>query len=158
MKIQQLKKRVWKVWTTINSYCGELTSSPDDYVREIKEFGDRRYKKTWEAAYARLSAIAIHRGTLDAYSLILYTLNFTPEHPDYDYRDQILDEFMMIPDALDLIKMGLEQIFTSSDFTADEQREASHNGFFELLAGRKDQLRGTSIPVRAIGPLTGINA
>ncbi|WP_250565061.1 hypothetical protein [Adonisia turfae] len=127
-------------------------------MAEIKAFGDRRYKKTWIKALARLEATLYYRYCLDACNLILYDLNFTPDHPDYEYRHEILDEFLMYPDGLDLIKQGLEQIFMSTDFTADEQQEAGQNGFFELLAGRKEQLRGAGIPVGSVRQLTGVNA
>ncbi|HAG81634.1 MAG TPA: hypothetical protein DCL61_10805 [Cyanobacteria bacterium UBA12227] len=69
-------------------------------------------------------------GLLDAYDLLLYTFNFTPDCWDYEYRHQIFDEFLMLPEALEIIKTGLEQLF-SIDFT-QEQRESAH-GFFELL-------------------------
>ena len=158
MKMQQLKKRVWKSWSKLNSFKGKLTGSLDDHVREVRLFGDRRYKKTWIAALARFEATLHYKGTLDPWTLIVHGFNFTQDRWDYEYRNEILDEFLMYEDGLDIIKAGLEQIFTSTDFTADEQQEARNNGFFELLEGREKQLRGTGVPVGSIGQLAGANA
>lgn len=158
MKMQLLKKKVRRRWEQVNSYLGKLTASESAYIKEIKAFGDRRYKKTWIAALCRLEAISIYEGCLDAWQLIIHDLNIGPNHSLYEYRHEILDEFLAYSDAMNMIKMGLEQVFASSDFTADEQREARNNGFFELLEGRKEQLRGTSIPIGSIGQFAGTNA
>ena len=139
MKMQVLKKRAWETWVKLNSFKGELTSTVDAYVKEIKAFGDRRYKKTWVKALARLRAIYHYQSTLDAWALIVNGFNFTPERWDYEIRNEILDEFLMYEDGLDIIRCGLEQIFASSEFSAEEQRETRCNGFFELLAGRESK-------------------
>ena len=157
MKMKQLKKRVWKSWSKLNSFKGKLTGSLDDYVREVRLFGDRRYKKTWIAALARFEATLHYKGTLDPWTLIVHGFNFTQDRWDYEYRNEILDEFLMYEDGLDIIKAGLEQIFTSTDFTADEQQETSRNGFFELLAGREGQHPGLSLSVGSIRQLAGTN-
>ncbi|MGB7444124.1 MAG: hypothetical protein WA919_23915 [Coleofasciculaceae cyanobacterium] len=57
---------------------------------------------------------------------------------DYELRYQILEEFLTIPGAFELIEMGLEQLF-SSNFTQQQRKRAS--GFFELVA---EQSRATS--------------
>ena len=157
MKMQALKQRVWKIWSKLNSFRGELVAVPQSYVAEIKSFGDRRYKKTWVKALARLQAIYLHRNCLDAWMLITENFNFTSDRWDYEFRYEILDEFLQYSDGLELIKTGLEQIFTSTDFTADEQQETSRNGFFELLAGREGQHPGLSLSVGSIRQLAGTN-
>ena len=158
MKMQVLKKRVKHIWEVLNTYRGAVTAPESAYITEIKSYGDRRYKKTWVAALARLEAALSYEGCIDSYSLILYDFNFTPDRVDYEYRHQILDEFLMYPDGLDLIKQGLEQIFASTTFTATEQQETRRNGFFELLGERETQSRGTSIPTGAIRQLEGAYA
>ena len=146
MKLLELKKRVWDVWVKLNSWKGELTSSPESYVAEIKSFGDRRYKKTWVKALARFKATRIHRNCLDAWTLISISFNYTPDCWDYEYRHEILDEFLTYSDGLELLKVGLEQIFASNDdFSPQEQKEASENGFFELVAEREGDPRRLSL-------------
>lgn len=141
--MQELKKRVRHFWEVLNTYRGAMTASEKAYIAEIKSYGDRRYKKTWEAVFVRLEAKLSYEACLDSYSLILYDFNFTPDHRDYEYRHQIFDEFLMYPDALDFIKQGLEQIFGTSDFTDEEKEEIRQNGFFKLL---EDGLTTLHIP------------
>ena len=133
MKMQAIKKRVRHLWEVLNTHRGAITASESAYIAEIKSYGDRRYKKTWVAAFVRLEATLSYEGCLDSYSLILYDFNFTPDHRDYEYRHQIFDEFLMYPDGLYFIQQGLEQIFGSSIFTAEEKQEIRQNGFFKLL-------------------------
>ncbi|MEM6256662.1 MAG: hypothetical protein AAF821_27485 [Cyanobacteria bacterium P01_D01_bin.156] len=139
MKLPALKQRVWNTWKTLNSWKGELTSPPDSFVTEVKGFGDRRYKQTWIRALARFEAIATYESCLDAWALILINFNFTPERWDYEYRYEILDEFLTYPDGLELIREGLEQLF-SSDFTPEERGQA--HGFYSLVAGESGRAGG----------------
>jgi hypothetical protein len=141
MKLPELKKKVWTLWTKLNSWKGELTSSPESFVAEMKGIGDRRYKQTWITALCRFEATMIHRNCLDAWTLIAYSFNYTPERWDYEFRHEILDEFLTYPDGLELIKVGLEQIFASSDFSPQEQQETTENGFFELVGERAEKFR-----------------
>jgi hypothetical protein len=133
MKLPELKKRVWQTWVILNSWKGELTSPPESYVSEIKSLGDRRFIATWIKALARLEAMFTYESCLDGWALIAISFNFTPSHSNYEYRHEILDEFLMYPDGLEMIRAGLEQLF-SSDFSPQEREDA--NGFFKLLEER----------------------
>ncbi|NEP61210.1 MAG: hypothetical protein F6K31_30240 [Symploca sp. SIO2G7] len=147
MKLPELKKRVWRTWCHINSWKGELTSPPESYVAEVKGFGDRRYKKTWIKALARFEAMFTYETCLDAWALISISFNFTPGHRNYEYRHEILDEFLMYPDGLEMIKDGLEQVFSTD--CSPQERENAH-GFFKLLEERESEHRG-------IGSAVGFN-
>ena len=155
MKLQLLKKMVRRRWESLHSFQGKLLATEAAYVSDIKSFGDRRYKATWEAAYCRLRAQNIYEGTLDSYAFITHAFNAQPEDRDYEYRDRIFEEFLLYPDGLDLIKQGLEQIFATSP---DEQTEIRSNGFFELLARREIELRGTGVTVGPVRELAGTSA
>jgi len=137
MKLPRLKKAAYEHWLAINR-CEHAISAQDfkDDIR--KNFGDLRRKNVWERALARCYAHYVTINCLDAWSLILYTLNFTPASEYYELRHLILDEFLMFSGGLDLIKMGLEQLHAS--FTAQEREEAY--GFFELVA--EQQHRGSA--------------
>ena len=130
MKLQELKEKVYECWTDLNTFKGVL-AQPENFIPEMQTFGDLRRKDTWVKALARFRATFAYRSCLDAWSLILYTFNFTPDYWDYEYRHAIFEEFLMYSDGIDLIKLGLEQLY-SVDFTQKDREEA--HGFFELVA------------------------
>jgi hypothetical protein len=146
MKLAELKKRVWCAWESLNTWKDGVVIQPENFDEEVKRFGDRRYKETWVKALARFKAITIHRSCLDAWTLITISFNYTPNRWDYEYRYEILDEFLQYPDGLELIKTGLEQIFASDDFSPQEQKETRENGFFRLVEDRAGNDRGLSLP------------
>lgn len=137
MKLPELKKKVWALWTKLNSWKGELTSSPESFVAEMKRIGDRRYKQTWITALCRFEAMLSYEACLDSWALLTISFNFTPDRWDYEYRHQILDEFLMYPDGLEIIRTGLEQLY-SNDYA--EERENA-DGFFRLVAEREGRDR-----------------
>ncbi|NEQ51433.1 MAG: hypothetical protein F6K11_15045 [Leptolyngbya sp. SIO3F4] len=141
MKLPELKKRVWNAWTRFNQASGVVTQ-PKNYVHDVKQFGDRRYKVTWIKALAHFSAQASYESCLDAYMLVLNSFNFTPDRWDYEYRHEILDAFLMYPNGLELIKTGLEQLL---ELTPQEQDEA--HGFFELVEERGTQPGRDRLPI-----------
>ena len=58
---------------------------------------------------------------MDAYTLIIQHFNFTEDNWEYEFRYQILDEFLCLPGALEALRTGFEQLFGSdSDFTKQE--------------------------------------
>jgi hypothetical protein len=137
VKLNRLRQKVYENWSEINhSKRAIATKDFKDDVR--KNFGDLRRKDTWSKALARYYAHTANIMCLDAWSLILYTLNFTPDSEYYEFRHLILDEFLMFPDGLDLIRMGLEQL--QANFDSNERKEA--HGFFELVA--EQQQRGSA--------------
>lgn len=151
MKLNELKQRVHEAWEELNTWKGGVVMQPENFKPEIRTYGDLRRKDTWSKALARLRALNSWKGCLDAYSLILYDFNFTPDQWDYEFRHQILEEFLYIPGALDLIKLGLEQLY-SADFTPKEREEA--HGFFELVA---EQQARRGLPINDIRRLAGVS-
>ena len=154
MKMDELKTRVHDSWKRY-LWFEEAISQPDGFKADIrKEFGDLRCKSTWEKALARYRGLNAQIGLLDASSLILHALNFTPERWDYEYRHSIFDEFMLLPDGLDLIRAGLEELY-SADYTAQEREKA--NGFFSLVQEQSSSGRLNGESARLIGCLPGVN-
>ena len=143
MKLPELKERVREVWDCLNDWRGQVIQ-PENFGPEIRRFGDKRFKSTWIKALAYFESAFFYGANLDAYMLILNDFNFTPDRWDYEYRHEIFDAFLMYPNGLDLIKMGLEQLF-SSDFTPEERAEA--NGFFGLVEERSGEPGRDCLPV-----------
>ncbi|MBE9070356.1 hypothetical protein IQ260_27305 [Leptolyngbya cf. ectocarpi LEGE 11479] len=151
MKLPELKQKVWKAWSFLNEWKGQVLQ-PENYTSEIKRFGDRRYKKTWVKALAYFKAVSAYENCLDAYMLILHTFNFTPDRWDYEYRHEILDAFLMYPDGMEIIKQGLEQLF-SKDFSPQEREEA--DGFYSLVEEREEDVGTVRITARSPRRLPG---
>jgi hypothetical protein len=152
MKLPQLKEKVFEAWEFLSGYRGCVVL-PENFKPEVRrEFGDLRRKDTWIRALARYEALNAFHDCLDAYHLVLHALNFTSDRWDYDYRHLIFDEFLMIPGALDLIKLGFEQLLSVS-FT-DQDREEAH-GFFELVAEQQGRV---GLPVEFAGRLPTAHA
>lgn len=151
MKLPELKQRVYEAWEFLSGYRGSVLQ-PERFKPEMRTFGDLRRKETWVQALARFEALNAAHDCLDAYNLILISFNFTPDRWDYEYRHRILDEFLMVPGAIDLLKLGLEQLFTSP-FT-DQDRSEAH-GFFELVAEQPGRF---GLPVGSVRQLDGASA
>jgi hypothetical protein len=144
MRISELKQQVYEDWHRRHWYnqavCAPTAPTRDEaFKREIRTYGDLRSKSTWVRALARFSALNSYEACLDACNLILHDFNFTPERWDYEFRHQVVEEFLMLPGSLDLIKLGLEQLF-SDTFTQEERSQA--NGFFELVQQHPGATRG----------------
>jgi hypothetical protein len=149
MKLAELKQQAYEAWECLSTFKGAVVQ-PQNFKAEVKQqFGDLRCKQTWVKAVARFTARNCYDACLDAYSLILYDFNFTPERWDYEYRHLIIEEFLAIPGALELIKLGLEQLF-SSTFTSQEREQA--HGFFELVPAAAGRI---GLPVGSIPQLAG---
>jgi len=133
MKLPELKHKVYESWLSLVEFKGQALNA-HEFKSEVRKFGDLRRKATWIKALARFEASFAYRSCLDASSLLLYSFNFTSDRWDYEYRNQIFEEFLMYGDAIDLIKLGLEQIY-QHPYTEDDRKEA--HGFFELVAGRR---------------------
>lgn len=134
MKLPELKQRVYEAWEFLSGYRGCVVL-PENFRPEVRqEFGDLRYKETWLKALARFEALNAFHDCLDAHDLVLHTFNFTSDRWDYEFRHRIFDEFTMIPSALDLLKLGLEQL------VSDHDRRQAH-GFFELVAEQQGRDR-----------------
>ena len=152
MKLPEIKRRTRQAWESLNAWKGGVVLQPENFGQEVKSFGDRRYKKTWIQALCRFEAMLSYKSCLDAWALISISLNFTPDRWDYEYRHQILDEFLMYPDGVELIREGLEQLF-SSDFGPQERENA--NGFFQLVGEREGGVRGIGLPAGRTRAIAG---
>jgi hypothetical protein len=131
MKLPELKEKVYEAWESLNTFKGVI-AQPDSFKPEVRSLGDLRRKATWVKALTQFQALNSYKACLDAYSLILNDFNFTPDRWDYEFRNEILDQFLTMPDGLDLIRLGLEQLF-SSTFTSQEREEA--HGSLRRLTG-----------------------
>ena len=151
MKLYELKRKVYDAWEFLSGYR-DCVVLPENFKGEVKkEFGDLRYKETWIKALARYEALNAFHDCLDAHTLILHTLNFTEDRWDYEFRHRIFDEFLLIPGALELLKLGLEQLM--SGVTSIDRGDA--DGFYKLVA---EQQRKDGLPIELAGRLQASHA
>jgi len=133
MKLPELKQRTQEAWKYFHEATGTVAArSLKDEVRA--HFGDLRRRDTWIRALASFEARFHRAACLDAWSLITHSFNVTPDRWDYEIRHEFFEAFLQLPDGLELLKMGLEQLFT--DFTAEEQE---CDGFLELVAEQRER-------------------
>ena len=151
MKLPEIKKRVRDIWNTLNEWDG-VVLQPEQFNQEMKAFGDRRYKETWVKALCRFKAMLAIEGCLDSWALLTITFDFQPNDWDYEYRHRIFDEFLMYPEAVEIIKTGLEDIF-HKDFDVQEREKA--DGFFRLLEEREGAARTIGLPTEFAGQFAG---
>ena len=153
MKLPEIKKKVRSIWNTLNEWDGAVLQ-PEQFDREMKTFGDRRYKETWVKALCRYKAMLAIEGCLDSWVLLTSTFDFQPDHWDYEYRHRIFDEFLMYPEAVEIIKTGLEDIF-HKDFDTQEREKA--DGFFKLLGEREGSARTLGFSTGLAGAIPGVS-
>ncbi len=154
MKLPELKKKVRYIWDSLNKWHG-VVLQPENFDKEMKTFGDRRYKETWVKALCKFKAMLAIEGCLDSWMLLTSTFDFQPDHWDYEYRHRIFDEFLMYPEALEIIKTGLEDIF-HKDFDVQEREKA--DGFFRLLEEREGSAGTLGFSARFAGQFAGATA
>jgi hypothetical protein len=148
MKLKELKERVRDLWEGYLVYYRDVLIQEQQFKSDIrKEFGDLRRRDTWERAFCRYSALHSRVGLLDADRLIRFDFNFTPDRDDYEYRHRIFDEWLALPEGIELIKTGLEVLFR--DFTAKQREEA--NGFFRLVQECRAAGELPGVPVKLAG-------
>ena len=153
MKLPEIKKKVRNIWNTLNEWDG-VVLQPEQFDREMRTFGDRRYKETWVKALCKFKAMLAIEGCLDSWMLLTSTFDFQPDHWDYEYRHRIFDEFLMYPEAVEIIKTGLEDIF-NKDFDVQEREKA--DGFFKLLGEREGAARTIGFPTRFTGQIPEVS-
>ncbi len=120
MKLSILKQKVYHAWECLSTYNSALVQS-ENFKSDVRYYGDLRRKKTWEKALVAFIAQNMFDSNLDNYNLILWQFNFTPDRWDYEFRNQILEEFLALPGGLDCLVNGLEQIFQSNDLEDKEK-------------------------------------
>lgn len=154
MNFAELKAETYQRWKCLSTFKGAVVQ-PENFKSEVRIFGDLRCKETWKKAYCSFYAKMIRSSILDAYNLILYQFNPSPDDWDYELRYRIFEEFLAFPDGLDFIKLGLEQLF-SSDFTQQDREEA--RGFFIMVqeeSARRGEFGQSTRLVREFAELTG---
>jgi hypothetical protein len=136
MKLQDLKARVLDQWEFSHECNSALPA--EDFKSAIRKYGDLRKKATWVKAYATLKATNTYDSCLDAYKII--TISFNSEWwaaETREYLTEVFDAFLTIPGAIDLIRTGLEQLF--SDYCTPDEREHT-DGFLKLVQGATERI------------------
>ncbi len=148
MRLSELKERVYEAWEALSTYNSALVQ-PENFNKEVRAFGDLRFRATWQKAYAAFVARNIFDSNSDNRTLITVQLYFSPSRWDWELRQEILDQFLAIPEGLDCIINGLEQIF-SYPINQEEQEKAY--GVFELVQEQSRQSARVAVGfVRQLG-------
>lgn len=148
MNIKQLKTYVYEAWVRLHTFNGAVVQ-PENFKSEVRRYGDLRKKSTWKKAVAAFRAQNFFDSNLDNYNLIIWHLSFPNNEWDYEFRYQIMEEFLMLPGGLECVINGLEQIF---QYNNTEDKEKAN----ELLKMVAEQSTGTgSIATGFIRQLAG---
>lgn len=114
MKLAQLKQEVYECWEDLSRFRNALIQ-PENFRAEMRTFGDLRYKRTWQKAYAAFYAKNAWDSGITPHTAVAYVFNFTPERWDYELRQEIIEQYISIPGALEFIIEGLEEIYRSEE-------------------------------------------
>ncbi|MCA1990890.1 MAG: hypothetical protein LDL41_02420 [Coleofasciculus sp. S288] len=145
MKLRELKQRVYEDWQR-RCWYNQAVIQPETFKPEIRQYGDLRHKATWVKAFARFRALNLWDGCLDAYTLITQHFNFVEERWDYEFRFQILEEFLSLPGALEALQTGWEQLF-GSDLTTPQEKETAY-GLLAMVSRQSEGTRRTAAGTR----------
>ncbi|MEM9215662.1 MAG: hypothetical protein AAGD25_15145 [Cyanobacteria bacterium P01_F01_bin.150] len=144
MNMQELQAVTYRAWENRSRYHCAIVQ-PEYFESEISTYGDLEDRETWEKAYSVFQALNIEESCLDAYELITIQFNYPSDHAQFELRCRVFDEFLALPDGLELIKAGLEDLF-GNGCTPEEQTD----GFFAMV---ERQLRIRADRGDAVGPL-----
>ena len=128
MKLAELKEEVRLTWESVEDDGSGIVPQPENFLPEIRKYGDLRRKATWEKAYFSLYATCFHEELLDASFLVTHVFNFTQDKVGYEYRHELFEAFLVYPDGLELIEMGLKQVNLYP-----ENNQESIDGFQRLV-------------------------
>lgn len=132
LKIHDLRQEAYASWELLCSVKGVYKGAPDsDELPEIeasrlpwtnaifkaeirKTYGDTRCRKTWERAAIELTALQMVHSYLDPVEILSYMAS-----PDFmrcpirqNYGEQVIDFMLQVPEIIEIVKAGLEQIYT----------------------------------------------
>ena len=129
MKLSELKPKVESAWECLSDFNNALIG-PENFLLEVRAFGDLRRKSTWQKAYCSFWARNIFDSNSDNRSLITVFFNYTPAQWDWELRHEIIDQFLAILGGWDCIINGLEQIF---NYSIDFKEEQIARGVLSLV-------------------------
>ena len=123
MKLPFLKAKTRELWNYSHKTHSAIVIDAH-FKPEMRHYGDLRRKVTWEQAYCHFYARYIYDCCLDAYTVV-FGLSISEEDWRYPYRELIFAEYLKLPESLELLRLGLEQIFIDpDDYTPQEREEA----------------------------------
>jgi hypothetical protein len=129
VKLSELKQRVYSAWECLSDFNDALIQQ-ENFLQEVRAFGDLRRKLTWQKAYCSFWARNIFDSNSDNRSLITVFFNYTPAQWDWELRHEIIDQFLTISGGLDCIINGLEQIF---NYPINKEEEETALGVLKLV-------------------------
>jgi hypothetical protein len=142
MKLNDLKRLTYETWEFMHRMQDAIAVS--EFQAEVRRCGDRRCKATWEKAYAQFQAIVMdNRATESRFMLQWFFVR--PEDPEIiEYNDLLLETYLQLPDAIERIKIGLEDLYwqpTESEDQADAIAFIKRLSGLPQLPGREKMLQ-----------------
>lgn len=141
LKINQLRHEAYQHWETSLYVLGLYNPSPlsmdlpkaeskrlpytntafKDEVR--KRFGDLRCRSTWEAAAIWFAAQGMAQSYLEPYQIVGYMVSesYMNDVIRQHYGDQVIEAMLQFPEVIDIIKDGLEQVYTDTLYHQERQ-------------------------------------
>ena len=150
MKLAELKEEVRYTWESLEDKGDGIIPQPENFLPEMRKYGDLRRKATWEKAFVRLYSAFFHRPGMEASFLVTNVFNFTPSKAFYEYRHEFFEAFLMYPDGLDLIQEGWEQLYSH---TAGQPEDI--DGFYRLVQEQCE--RGNGLAAGFAGRLPALS-
>lgn len=151
MKLQELKQGTYQCWQELVELNSAVVQ-PETFKAEVRQlYGDLRKKSTWQQAYAAFFARMNWDACLSAHTLIVHVLNPAPDEATYELRHLVLEQLLAIPEALEAIVQGLEEIFRSP---SAQEKQCAHE-VLEMV-GRQSGGRGC-IAAGSLRQLAGVD-
>jgi hypothetical protein len=152
--LKGLKERAFETWYMLNGWLEEVYSGKADiaalfvqFKNEVRsQFGDLRYKATWERAWAKIEMDALWAG-FDNNEFLVQFLAGAYKGGWGHLLPLVLDEFLKDEISLSCVKDGFERIVQmspSGEFT--EERKLFH-AVQEALA--RQESTGRRLPIAA---------
>lgn len=110
MKMQELKEQVRQYWE-LSCEVTEVFPQWENFPTDIKRFGDRRFKRTWEKAYAHYKAFsALRTYTALAPGIILKQLFLEDTPQKTPYRELFMEALVELPQGVWALGKGLKEL------------------------------------------------
>jgi hypothetical protein len=131
MKLQQLKHAAYRAWEFMQS-LEEITVQPEIFKQEARKYGDLRRRSTWEKVYTVFQAAVIANPVLENCGMIQVYFCHATSPELVEYNDQVLEEYLKYPGALERIRDGLDQLYYQP---TEPQDQVDAVNFLKRLSG-----------------------
>ena len=134
MKLVDLKRNTLAAWETVCKIQGRERSE-SSYKQTVRQYGDLRFKTTWEEAYCSLYAAMIVDENEPQYLIEVFLVSFPRE-----LLRILLCHLIKSPKGYQSLVDGLEELAEEGWFYTDPNPDAL-SIIQEMLSGKKEETR-----------------